>query len=731
MWSGLAPKGATRSSGAESQLEQAAPTRAGARSVPAASRGGYTVRDLLIFAFYSWRTIVILGLIPVMIGVAASLTAKKYYTASGLLLVLVNREHSGTDGVSDAGPSVLSIDGLKLVQSEAEIIVSDGVLGDVVRQLRPDVLYPEIARRRLFGILPAVDENQWTQRAVEKLRDDLKARVREESSVIGVTFRHVDAEISAAVTAAVFKSYQERRRKVFDVVRSPLLTEEVRRFAEDLQGLDSQIRAVKLKYGVIEIDQDIILAVNQSDVLLQRIRQAQERRATVIEQVATAKAKLAAEPSRLFDYGEQTNQILNDEDRNLLTKLELELQGLKKLYAPDFPLRAQTERRIALLKQSIQEKKKPQYQIDREVRNPTLDFMNSRLFELQVESDGLNDQIAELERLVKESATRVDELREAQFLLHELERTRKVMEDVYHQYALRAEAVKMDEKAAAEQTNNVRVIELPEVPVTGTTMAWSFLAAGLFGGLLAGVAGGFLANLNRQVYLLPSEAERQLGLAALASFMVGMPRAHDRASDEELGHLSSLILDTRVGDRGLRSLHLMPVDGDAIDVGLMRGLLTECAVHRNLDVLLVDLADDQAMVKALGLRPSTPASGATAGVEHAPLPGFDHARIAIAPLSSPVFDLRVPLQQAVEGMAALQASFDLVILLAPPLARGHIGRRASALVDASILILKAESSRGPAAVWTRDSVLDAGGDILGFIMAGRRFHIPSRVYKWL
>ncbi|PWR25480.1 GumC family protein [Zavarzinia aquatilis] len=696
-----------------------------------ASRGGYTVRDLLIFAFYSWRVIVIVGLIPLLIGVAASLTAKKYYTANGLILVLVNREHSGTEGVSDAGPSVLSIDGLKLVQSEAEIIVSDGVLADVVRQMRPEVLYPAVAKRRLFGLLPPADENEWSQRAVERLRDDLKAQVREESSVIGVSFRHVDPQLAAAVTSAVIKAYQERRRKVFDVVRSPLLNEEVRRFADDLQGIDAQIRAVKLKYGAIEIDQDIILAVNQSDVLLQRTRQAQERRAMVIEQVTAARAKLAAEPLRLFDYGEQTNQILNDEDRNLLTKLELELQGLKKLYAPDFPLRAQTEKRIALLKESIREKAKPQYQINREVRNPTLDFMNSRLFELEVESDSLDDQIAELERLSKEAASRVDELREAQFLLHELERTRKVMEDVYHQYALRAEAVKMDEKAAAEQTNNVRVIELPEVPVTGATMAWSFLAAGLFGGILAGIAGGFLANINRQVYLLPSEAERQLGLSALASFMVGAPRPKHRASDEEMGHLSSQILDTLIGDRGLGSLHILPVDRDAADIALLQGLLTECAVQRSLSVLLVDLGDGQGIARALGLRPQTAATRRTADVGHAPLPGFGHVEVAIEPLSSPVFDLRVPLRQAVEGVAALQQAFDLVVIVAPPLSAGHIGRRASAIVDATILMLKAESSRGPAAVWTRDAVLEAGGDILGFIMTGRRFHIPSRIYKWL
>lgn len=695
------------------------------------ARGGYTLRDLLIFAFYSWRTIVIVGMIPLLIGVAASYKAKRYYTSGGLILVLVNREHTGSEGVSDAGPSVLSIDGLKLVQSEAEIIVSDGVLSDVARKLGPETLYPEISQRRLFGLLPAAESNEWTQRAVERLREDLKATVRDESNVIGISFRHTDPEIAAMVSQSVIEAYQERRRKVFDVMRSPLLTEEVSRFAEDLQGIDAQIRAVKLKYGVIEIDQDIVLAANQSDVLLQRTRQAEERRATVREQVQMARAKLEAQPSKLFDYGEQTNQLQNDEDRNLLTKLEIELQNLRKFYAADYPLITQTEKRIALLRASIEEKKKPQYQINREVRNPTLDFMNSRLFELEVESDAVDDQITELNRLSADATKRVDELREAQFLLHELERTRKVMEDVYHQYALRAEAVKMDEKAAAAQTNNVRVVEWPQVPVTGSTMAWSLLAAGVFGGILVGLAGGFVSNLNRQVYLLPSEGERQLGIATLASFMAGAPRPKDRVSDEELGYMTSVILDTRIGERGLGSLHLLPVDRDSADIPVIRGLLSETGMHRNLRVLLVDLGDRQTVAAALGLKPGAAAEGTTASVGYASLPGFETVFVALEPLRSAVFDPRVPLHQAVDGMAVLKEAFDLVLMVAPPLSASHVGRRSAAMVDATVLLIKAEATRGPAALWTRDSVLEAGGDILGFVMTGRQYHIPSRVYKWL
>jgi len=39
----------------------------------------------------------------------------------GLLMVLVNREFSGIQNVTDSGPAVLSIEGLKSVESEIQI----------------------------------------------------------------------------------------------------------------------------------------------------------------------------------------------------------------------------------------------------------------------------------------------------------------------------------------------------------------------------------------------------------------------------------------------------------------------------------------------------------------------------------------------------------------------------------------------------------------------------------
>lgn len=702
------------------------------RSGPTASvRAGYTLRDLLIFAFYSWRTIIIAALVPLLIGGAAAVTAKKYYSSTGLLLVLVTREHSGSDGVGTTGPAVVSVEGLNLVQAEAEIVMSDGVLKRALRKVGYETLYPRVSQRRLFGLLPPLPAEERQQRAVELLRRDLKAEVREESSIVRVSFRHVDPRLSAETATAVISAYQEHRRSIYDVSRSPLLTEEMARFSADLQEIDEQIRDTKQRYGILDIDQDINMAVNQADILLQRKRQAQERLATVSTQADQTAARITQLPAKLFDFREITNEIINDEDKNLLTKLEQELLSLRQNYGPNYPGTKLTQDKIDRLKASIAAKAAPQYYSQREVRNPTLDYMQSRLFELRVERDALNNQIVELERLHQEAIARIDMLREAQLLLHQLERSRGVQEDIYKDYAQRTEAVKMDEKAAQERSSNVRVVELPDVPVTGTTMAWSFLAASIFGSIMMGLAGGLAANWNRQVFLLPSEGEKRLGMPALASFMMGTPKPGDRASDDEISFLASQILDTRIGDRGMNTVQMLPISTDDGDVAVIAGLLSECADRRGLRALLVDLSDGTMVARALGVRGTAEPVGEVGGNAFAAVPGRPGVFHLIDPQHGAVFDMRRSLREAVENIVELRENFGIVLVVSSTLARSHVGRRVAAVVDATVLMMRAEVTRSPAATWTREAVLDAGGDLLGFVMTGRRFHIPSRIYKWL
>lgn len=712
----------------QASMRQAAPSGRMARS------SGYTLRDLLMLAFYSWRVIILAALIPLLIGIAAAVTTQKEYTASGLIMVLITREHSGTDQVTGEGPSVLSLEGLKLVQSETQIMESDSVLSEVVQSIGPELLYPRLGQRRLFGLISPIPPEERPRKAVEMFRKDLGAEVQDDSNVIRVSFRHPNPQIAAAAANAVIEAYRVRRKAVFDVVATQFLRNEMKRFTAELQGIDGQIRAIKAQYDVIDIDQDVILAANQADTLLQRTRHIQERRATVRREVEAGRARLAAQPETLFDFNEQTNIMSNDEDRNTLTKLLMDRDYMMKHYAPGYPPLAQLNEKIARIEAQIAEKRKPQFSTGRTVRNPVVDYVTTHLMELEIEDAALDDQIAELERQYGEAVKRVDALRDAQAALHELERTRKVMEQIYSEYAVRTEAARIDEEAQASQPTNIRVIETPSVPVTGTTLSWSFLAAGVLGSILFGAAGGFAANWNRQVFILPGEAERRLGLASLASFTLGKPRRGDRASESELSHLAAQIVDTQVDGRPISVFQLLAANANDGEADVAQGLADEFANRRGLRVLLVDLGEGQAVARSLGLRPvaaGSPSAEDVDGMTVVAVPAFPNLHAAVDAVSSPLFDMRTTLRRARELMENLRRQFDIVIVVPPPLTRSHVGQRSSALVDATVMVLKAEETRAPAALWSRDAVLDAGGDMLGFVMTGRRFHIPSRIYRWL
>ncbi|MFX8577855.1 hypothetical protein ABTM02_20545, partial [Acinetobacter baumannii] len=83
------------------------------------------------------------------------------YRAEGRLLVMVSREHVDNQGIGAQLPTVVSVDGLKAVESEINILVSPAVIKQMVDAIGPQILFPELAQRRYLGFLPAYPEESW------------------------------------------------------------------------------------------------------------------------------------------------------------------------------------------------------------------------------------------------------------------------------------------------------------------------------------------------------------------------------------------------------------------------------------------------------------------------------------------------------------------------------------------------------------------------------------------
>jgi hypothetical protein len=57
--------------------------------------------------------------------------------------------------------------------------------------------------------------------------------------------------------------------------------------------------------------------------------------------------------------------------------------------------------------------------------------------------------------------------------------------------------------------------------------------------------------------------------------------------------------------------------------------------------------------------------------------------------------------------------------------------RVASIVDANIIVLHAETTRRAIASRFREMILEAGGNMAGFLFVGRKYYVPQWLYRRL
>ena len=356
----------------------------------------FTLRDVLISGFFHRRIIIFFALLPLVVGAIAVLETKTNYTASGLLMVLVNREFSGIQNVTDSGPAVLSIEGLKSVELEIQIIESAETICTTITTVGLERIFPDTSFiERLRGLFSRGDNPM--DDAIERFRRNLSSSVQSGSNVIRVSYSNPDRAVAIAVTNELVRAYLDRRRVLFQNPTSGILAEEVQRLNDQLLNLDREIEAVKVAADMIDFAQDSVLAANQVDTIIQRRRQVEERVAGVAGQLTEAEKQKTALTETVFDFYQQSDAVANDDDRNLLTRLQTDRNRLTSLYPATSPAVREVDKKIATVREAMQSPDQKVSWTKREVRNPAVSFVANMILSLSVEQDSLKQQIAELD----------------------------------------------------------------------------------------------------------------------------------------------------------------------------------------------------------------------------------------------------------------------------------------------------------------------------------------------
>ncbi|MFG1247712.1 lipopolysaccharide biosynthesis protein [Xanthobacter autotrophicus] len=680
----------------------------------------FTLRDFLIAAFFHIRIVSIAAILPLIIAIGAAFTSRTEYTANSLLLVIVTREVSNAQNVTNSGPPVMTIEGLKQVESEVQILESADVARATIEQIGIDRLYPPGRLSAITDLLGFGEDRM--DKAVTRFQGSLRASVLSGSNVIQVSFTNPDRTIAVETTDALVRNYLAYRRKVLENPTAKILQLEVERFRRDLATVDKDIEDLKAKAGIIDFSQDAVLAANQVDSILQRRRQVSEREVAVKAQIDEADRQLKALPDSVFDFAETTNALPGDEDANTLTKLLLSRDRLAAQYAPGSQLLREIDKQIATVRQRINARQDRRYSTDRAVRNPQVNYIQNMILSLRVEQDSLARQKGELVDQQRMAEERLTVLRNAETPLIELNRRRDALSEGFREYQRRAVAANIEETAALSRQSAVRVVQEAGAAVVKRSLVLPLLAAGIFAGLLFGGAAGAMASALRTSFITPGEAERGLGLQAIATVDAETEESDGFGTETAISSCATLLLDTRIDDEPLRAIHFLSPDTDDSLTTFTRMLAEELARQRQKRTLLIDLANPTPYPLAAGF---TETRGGIS-VTGTPVPNLWAAADLEA---SPLLDIRQPIAESEMMMADLKTAFDFVIVCSNLKGASLVTQRFCQLVDGNILAVQAEATRQPAALHLRDSVVESGGVLLGLVFLGRRYYLPHWLYR--
>ena len=689
------------------------------------AEAGMTLRDVILVGFYHKRIILCVLAVSLGLSILAWALSPIHYTAQSQLLVLVDHDQSGIPGLAGL-QSILSADGGRATQSEAEFIRDRAIVTGMVEQLGADKLAPQLAHRRLFGLLPPLSENERRETAVDLAERALKVVAQSDSNLIMVSFENGNRAVAMEAVDTLIDVYLRRRAQVFSNLRSPFLKEKAQSYADQLSQIEDQLAAERKKFHVLNLDREITLALDQLDGTVQRQQRQIERRASLAAEMAESEQAIRQLPAQVFDSVERNNHFERDETGTLLTKLYLERDKLQALYQEGDPQLDDIKRQIKVL-EKIQSQPKNEPPTTREVRNPTLDFMNNHLDQLRAEAASVASSIAALDGQTDEARHRVDELRTAERSLRALERSHMIIDQLYRETNQRAEAAQLEEAAAAVKTANIQILERADASLRGTSNRTNLALAILVGGIMLAGALTLVAAWNRRIFLLPQEVARGLHMPVLAAF------AEDEGFDgaeasSQIIYLAGQLVFAQTESRTTGKIQIIATGEAEQRSDFAAALAVEMADGQSKRTLLLDLVGDGTAQWTRFGRP-------------APRDGTDR-RLGIAGTGTKRLDVSVGATtgevkwQRANGedmrllFDSLGDTYDIILIDAPAPRDSLIGLRLAKVVDGSILMVRAEHTRAPVVGHLATQLMEAGGDLFGAVLTGRRFHIPKAIYRW-
>jgi len=459
-----------------------------------------TSRELLSILFKEKLKLflVFIVLCALVIGYSFSLTP--YYEATTRLLVKTGPEFQTRSDPNQPIAGVPSTTKLEIVNSEIQILTSRDLAEGVVNKIGVQKLYPGSAN---------------TDAAIRSFQSDFKAAPVEQADVIDASYKNASREVAVAALNAVVELYQQKHAEMFADPRYKFIENQTGQYQGQLDAVVKKEADIRNQKSLFDVDSQRAKLLDDRASTNSIIGQLKSQSIDAHQRIDFLTNRLKTTPV-LIPAGEAPADAVEQAKARLLD-LQIKEQQLKERYVGDVKPMQDAEAEMAKLRAFVS-RNDPINRKEWSQRNSAYDDMVVALNRALADAAPLDAQIAQREKEQQSIETRLRDLEAGATEVGDLERERRVLEELVHTYRTRYEDARMNENLDRERVVSVSIVQRPDAPQRPAgPRHLPFALAGILIGLIG--ASGVLIYLLvfRETLITVESVERIIGLPVVAS----------------------------------------------------------------------------------------------------------------------------------------------------------------------------------------------------------------------
>ncbi|MFV0409966.1 MAG: GumC family protein, partial [Paracoccus sp. (in: a-proteobacteria)] len=326
-----------------------------------------------------------------------------------------------------------------------------------------------VLRRNVQDLLIRVGlKNRLTEREkiFKLLKRNLSVNREKDSNVITVSIRLADPQLAQDVLTAIIEAYQGQHIRLNQrYYMLNVFDEQTRNYKRELEDKEAEIESIKTTWKLTAPDMQIQGLIGN----IQTFRMTRDTYLVEKQKLLSQQGLLLAQFNQTPPTRIQAEEITQSESTRLIQEelADLKIQRAKqiKLYKEDSPVVRILNNRIQNLEGLLKQEGTNTTSGTIYQPNPAYERIQQQISQTEVELEGLDASLDEIERTISKLESRLSGLRKGTNLLNMLQREQAVLEEKFIANAKRFERIRIDHALDTNEVSNISLMSTPNYPV--------------------------------------------------------------------------------------------------------------------------------------------------------------------------------------------------------------------------------------------------------------------------